>query len=65
MNGGFPPIQHITLEKKDKDKISKKEREFAQLPTKNVDIKNLLNKNKTTKMIDTNKNTIEIIETLN
>ena len=66
MNGGFPPIQKITIEKKnkEKDKSHEKERYFAQLPTKNVDIKDILNKNILNKMIDTNKNKIEIIDTL-
>jgi len=47
--------------------LSKKARHFA--PTKNVDIKhilnnNILNKNKLNKMIDTRDNKIEIIDTL-
>ncbi len=64
-NGGFPPIQYIEVNKSEnKDIDLKKERFFATIPKKNLDIKNILSISVKNKMIDMNVNKINIIESL-
>ena len=58
-NGGFPPIQYI---EKDKETIEfKKERLYAPSYKKPLDIKNILALSVKKKMIDIEKNTINVI----
>ena len=64
-NGGFPPIQYIEVNKvDDKDIDLKKNRFYATIPKKNLDIKNILSISVKNKMIDININKINIIESL-
>ena len=59
-NGGFPPIQYI---EKEKEMIElKKERLYAPSYRKPLDIKNILALSVKKKMIDIEKNTIDVIK---
>jgi hypothetical protein len=61
MSAGFPPIQYI---EKDKETIElKKERLYAPSYKKPLDIKNILLLSVKKKMIDIEKNTINVINT--
>ena len=60
-NGGFPPIQYIDKEI-DTSKVElKKERAYAPSYKKPLDIKNILSLSVKKKMIDIEKNTIDVI----
>lgn len=64
MNGGFPPIQIINMIETKVTADNKKERFFAPITKKNVDIKKILINNIHKKMISQDNNTIEIIDSL-
>lgn len=61
-NGGFPPIKYIEM-KEDKKELQK-ERFFAPIPKKNVDIKHILSLSVKKQMINLDKNEIEVIKSL-
>ena len=61
VNGGFPPIKYIV--KKNDMKEMKKERFFSP-NVKELDIKHILSLSVTKPMIDINKNTVDIIDSL-
>ena len=60
-NGGFPPIQYIDKEKDLREVELKKERLYAPSYKKPLDIKNILALSVKKKMIDIEKNTINVI----
>jgi hypothetical protein len=62
-NGGFPPIKMIQIKEKIEIK-SKKERGFATIPVKNLDIRQILSNKAVTKMIEPAKDNIVVLEAL-
>ena len=63
INGGFPPIKYIKKEYKYDDKQIKKERFFSP-NIKELDIKQILTSSINKPMININKNTIDVIDSL-
>lgn len=66
INGGFPPIEYINIEDTkiiNKNEL-KKERFYAMIPKKNLNIRQILNKNISIKqnMINSPKPDVEIIK---
>ena len=67
VNGGFPPIQYIKVPldmEKDTKIEMKRERFFATIPKKNLDIRQILSNSAKKNMITINKNEKQIINTL-
>ena len=59
-NGGFPPIRYIDL-KKGKKEI-KKERYFSAEQIKNVDIRNILKKEKSQPVINLEQKDVDVVD---
>ena len=68
MNGGFPPIKYIVASSitsiTNKDKEQSKERYFAPIPNKHLDIKKILINSINSKITSNKNNTINIIDIL-
>jgi hypothetical protein len=65
INGGFPPIEYIKIktdENKNNKNEVKKERFYAMIPKKNLNIRQILNNNIKKNMINNPKQEIEIIK---
>lgn len=66
INGGFPPIEYIKVpvdKEKDTKIEMKRERFFATIPKKNLDIRQILSNSAKRNMINVNKNEVHIINT--
>ena len=63
-NGGFPPIQYIENKKITEENILLKERGYAPIPFKKLDIKHILSVSVKNKMINMDNRTINIVNSL-
>ena len=63
-NGGFPPIQYVEIKKDITDNNLKKERSYAPLPMKKLDIKHILSLSVKNKMVDMNQRKINVLDSL-
>ena len=62
-NGGFPPIQYVETKTEITENM-KKERGYAPIPLKHLDIKHILSLSVRNKMVDMNIRRINVVDSI-